>query len=58
MENIDVNIRDEDLRTPLHYAGMMGSQMCVRYLYEKGKGTSLSLKDKDGNTPLALAFLN
>lgn len=42
-------------QTPLHLASLRGNVDVVNYLLEDAKSQSLSLKDKEGKTPLDLA---
>lgn len=55
ISDCDVNIQDNELRTPLHYAAICGAVVSSKYLIKKG--AKLEVQDIDHNTPLALAFL-
>eukprot|EP00825_Cyclidium_porcatum_P048191 TRINITY_DN8005_c0_g1_i1.p1 TRINITY_DN8005_c0_g1~~TRINITY_DN8005_c0_g1_i1.p1 ORF type:complete len:505 (-),score=81.05 TRINITY_DN8005_c0_g1_i1:99-1613(-) len=55
VSNCDVNIQDQELRTPLHYAAICGAVVSSKYLIKKG--AKLEIEDYNGNTALALAFL-
>ena len=55
-QNIDVNTKGYEKRTPLHYACEKGYLQIVEYLISKG--ANIEEKDIDGNTPLHIANLN
>ena len=46
----DVNAKDEDGRTPLHYAAFVSHKEIVELLI--GAGADVNAKDDDGKTPL------
>ena len=52
-EGSNVNQRDENGQTPLHYAAQRGATEVAQTLIDRG--ASLNVKDKDGRTPLHLA---
>lgn len=47
---VDVNVRDKDGRTPLHYAAENGHIAVIRMFSERH--AILNVKDRDGRTPL------
>jgi ankyrin repeat protein len=49
----DINAVSELGRTPLHYAAMNGDKELIEFLFKHG--AKLSIKDKDGKTPLDLS---
>ena len=51
----DVNAKDKDGGTPLHYAAKYGRKETVELLI--AKGADLNAKDDDGKTPLDRAIL-
>jgi acyl-CoA-binding protein len=51
---INVNIQDEELQTPLHYASSCGHLACVELLLKTG--ANKSLEDVEEKTSLDLAF--
>ncbi|KAJ8598385.1 hypothetical protein CTAYLR_002990 [Chrysophaeum taylorii] len=55
--NLNANVADYDLRTPLHLAAAEGSFDAVRFLVQEG-GVHLSPKDRWGRTPLDDATAN
>jgi hypothetical protein len=54
--DFDVNARDKDDQTPLHRNAQWGNCRQVQWLVENG--ASIQLKNKDGATPLDVAFVN
>eukprot|EP00026_Physarum_polycephalum_P000268 Phypoly_transcript_00268.p1 GENE.Phypoly_transcript_00268~~Phypoly_transcript_00268.p1 ORF type:complete len:1752 (+),score=258.40 Phypoly_transcript_00268:72-5258(+) len=55
--NIDVDFCDQtEMKTPLHYACIKGSETCVEYLLNQG--ATVDVKDKSSETPLFLAVRN
>lgn len=54
--DIDFGIKDNDQRTPLHYAAAVGASICVLLLCEKLESV-LNNRDMDDNTPLGLSIL-
>ena len=52
-ESIDVNAKNEDGQTPLHFAARRGHTETVKYLVEKG--ADVNAKNKYGQTPLHYA---
>ncbi len=54
--NINVDVPDNWGKTPLHYAAQRSSTICTVFLLNRG--AQLERKDRHGNTPLAVAFLN
>ena len=54
-KEIDVNIQDKYLRTPLHYAARRGALTSTMFLLSKG--ALIDLEDSDGNTPLGLGII-
>ena len=52
--NINIDIKDDDSRTPLHYAIIGNSFNVIKYLCEKG--ANIEAKSKDGKTPLLYAL--
>lgn len=46
----DINQRDENGRSPLHYAATSGSSECVFYLLQAG--AAINIQDRKGLTPL------
>ncbi len=50
---IDVNLRDEQNRTLLHWASALGNIECAKIVVDKG--ADLEPIDAEGNTPLSLA---
>ena len=55
-QGINVNVQDAWSKTPLHYAAQRGALTSSMFMLSVNAG--LDLPDEDGNTPLALAFLN
>ena len=53
-KGIDIHAVTEYGWTPLHYACYYGYEDIIRYLLDKGADKDLTVKDIDGNTPLAL----
>jgi hypothetical protein len=49
----DVNVRDENGKTPLHIAAFVGYEPGVRLLLKHGP--DVNARDKDGKTPLSVA---
>jgi ankyrin repeat protein/predicted DNA-binding WGR domain protein len=54
-KDIDVNIQDKYLRTPLHYAARRGALTSTMFLLSKG--ALIDIQDCDNNTPLGLAII-
>lgn len=52
----DLNVLNEDGRTPLHMAAIAGESTVGAYITECGG--DVSIQDKDGNTALHLAAMN
>jgi acyl-CoA-binding protein len=52
--DINVNIQDVDLQTPIHYASSCGHLVCVQLLL--AAGADKSMQDVDSKTSLELAF--
>ena len=52
----DIEARDENQRTPLHYAMENCEGEVIMVLLDSG--ANIEAKDKDQNTPLQLAFIN
>jgi hypothetical protein len=52
--DFDVNARDQYDQTPLHRNAAWGNRRQVQWLVENG--ASIQLKNKDGATPLDVAF--
>ena len=56
MQGANVNVTDNDGRTPLHYCASRGHERCAKVLTWQNPTTiSLNLADSNGNTPLHLA---
>lgn len=53
----EINIADNWGKTPLHYAAQRGANISGIYLLNR-KEVQIDSKDKDGNTALAIAFIN
>jgi ankyrin repeat protein len=53
---IKIDIADKWNKTPLHYCSQRGSTISALFLLSRK--AELEQKDKHGNTPLAIAFLN
>jgi hypothetical protein len=49
----DVNSKDEDGRTPLHWAVESGNKVIIEFLL--GKSANINAKDRDGRTPCAFS---
>ncbi|XP_012940910.1 poly [ADP-ribose] polymerase tankyrase [Aplysia californica] len=56
MTKEEINIKDNDGKTALHFAASNGAGICCMYLIMIG--ADFNVEDRDGNTPLALAILN
>ena len=54
-KKIEIDVRDKWLKTPLHYAAMIGSTISASYLIKRG--ANINSVDIYGNTPLAVAML-
>ena len=52
-QNVDINIKDNDEKTPLHFACQEGNFPVVEYLISKG--ANIEAKDGRGQTPLHYA---
>jgi hypothetical protein len=52
----DVNIADDDGRTPVHYAAVEGYDACVALLVDHG--ADINIADNDGYTPMKRALKN
>lgn len=53
---VDVNAKNDNIATALHYAAQYGHSKCLAYLI--GRGVDIDVKDKDGKTPLHFAASN
>ncbi|AVP87597.1 ANK repeat containing protein [Candidatus Phycorickettsia trachydisci] len=52
-EGLDVNVKDEEGKTPIYYATKKGRFESIKYLYERG--ADLKIKDNDENTLMHIA---
>ncbi|KAL2810045.1 ankyrin repeat-containing domain protein [Aspergillus granulosus] len=54
--DVDISARDDEGRTPLHYAASYGHVAAIRILVEHG--ADINAQDEEGNTPLHLMMMN
>ena len=54
-EDIDVNVKNQENKAPIHYATMYGWEDVTRALIEKG--ANIYIKDKEDQSPLSYAIL-
>lgn len=52
----DVNVRDEDMMTPVHHVAALGERRCARVIFATGRCDFL-VRDNAGRLPSDLAFV-
>jgi ankyrin repeat protein len=55
-KDLELDVPDKWLKTPLHYASQRGASICAMYLITRG--ANKEQKDIYGNSPLGVGLMN